>query len=67
MSSLIFFFFLFTVTPTVYGRSRARGQIGAVAAVRSKPHLQPKPQLIAMPDPYLTEQGQRLNLHSNGC
>ena len=44
----------------------ARGQIGAAAAglhhihskTGSEPHLCPMPQLIAMPDPYPTEQGQ---------
>ena len=42
-----------------YGGSQARGQIGAVTAslhhshsnVGYKPHLQPTPQLTAMPDP----------------
>ena len=42
-----------------YGGSRARSQIGAVAAglhhshshVESEPCLQPTPQLMAMPDP----------------
>ena len=43
----------------VYGRSQARGQIGGTAAGQcysynktgSKLHLQPTPQLMAMPDP----------------
>ena len=42
-----------------YGGSQARGRIRAVAAVLhhshsnvgSEPHLQPVPQLTAMPDP----------------
>ena len=55
-----FFFFLhFWATPEAYGAFQAKGQIGAVAAVLhhshsnmgSKPCLQPKPQLTAMPDP----------------
>ena len=53
------FFNLFRATPTTYGGSQARGQIGAVAAdldhshsnEGSKPHLQPIPQLSAMLDP----------------
>ena len=56
-----FFIFLpfYWATPLAYGGSRARGQIGAVAAslcqshsnAGSKPHLQAIPQLTAMPDP----------------
>ena len=42
-----------------YGGSQARGPIGAVAAslcdshgnIRSEPHLQPTPQLMATMDP----------------
>ena len=57
-----------------YGGSQSRGQIGAVAAGlrhshsngRSKPHLQPTPQLTAMPDPLPTERGQGLNWHPHG-
>ena len=53
---LFFFFFFFRVTPAAYGGSQVRGLIRAVAAglyhslrnVRSKPHLQPTPQLTAM-------------------
>ena len=62
---LIFFcfffclFLLFRATPAAYGGSEARGQIGATAAtllhshnnVGSKPHMQPTPQFLAMPDP----------------
>ena len=52
-------FFLFRATPTAYGRSQARGQIRAAAAglyhshsnTGSKSHLQPIPQLTAIPDP----------------
>ena len=55
----IFFFCLFRAAPIVYGDSQARGHIGAVAAglhhrrsnARSKPGLQPTPQLTAMPNP----------------
>ena len=55
-----FFFLLFLAAPVAYGVSQARGWIGAVATglshnhcnTRSKPCLQPTPQLMAMPDPY---------------
>ena len=58
-SSLPSFFPLFRAAPTAYGSSQTRGQIGAAAAglhhshsnARSEPHLQPTPQLMAMPDP----------------
>ena len=58
-----------------YVGSQARGQIRAIAAglrhshsnEGSKPHLQPAPQLMAMPDPEPTEQGQGSNLHPHGC
>ena len=57
-----FFFFIFLsfrAVPTEYGSSQARGQIGAVAAglfqshstMGSELHLEPKPQLMATPDP----------------
>ena len=54
-----FIFFLFRATPTVCGGSQARGLIGSTAAglhhshsnIRSKPHMQPTPQLRATPDP----------------
>ena len=50
---------LFRAAPAAYGGSQARGRIGAVAAglhhghssTRSKPCLQPTPQLTAMLDP----------------
>ena len=56
------FFCLFAIswaTLVAYGGSQARGLIGAVAAgphqshsnAGSEPHLQPTPQLMAMPDP----------------
>ena len=60
-ANLFFFFFfaLFRATPMAYRSSQARGQIEATAAglhhshsnARSKPSLQPTPQLSAMPDP----------------
>ena len=58
-SSLSLFFCLFSATPVAYGSSQARDQIRAVAAgrhhsysnARSKPYLQPIPQLTAMLDP----------------
>ena len=34
---------------------------------RSEPCLRPTPQLMAMPDPWPTEQGQGSNLHPHGC
>ena len=60
----LFFFFLFglfassRVNPAAYGSSQARGLIGAAPAglhhshnnARSKPRLQPTPQLMATPD-----------------
>ena len=65
---LSIFFFLFRATPTVYGGSQARGRIGAAAAglchshsnLELKLHLQPIPQLTAMPEPQPTEQGHIL-------
>ena len=58
---VIFFFCLFAISwaaPVAYGGSQARGLIGAVATslrqshsnAGSEPHLQPTPQLMAMPD-----------------
>ena len=48
---------LFRATPAAYGSSQARGRMGAAAAGQchshsnsgSEPHLQPTPQLMAMP------------------
>ena len=56
---LFFLSVFFRAAPTAYGSSQARGEIEAVAAglhhshsnARSEPHLQPIPQLRAMPDP----------------
>ena len=53
------FIYFFRAVPVVYGGSQARGLIRAVAIslhhrhsnARSKLHLQPAPQLMAMPDP----------------
>ena len=61
-------------TPTAYGSSQARGQIRATAAslylshnnMGSQPPLQPTPQLMAMPDPRPTVQGQGSNPHTHG-
>ena len=55
---LLGFQLIFTAVLVAYGSSPARGQIGATAAglhhshgnTRSKPHLQPTPQLAEMPD-----------------
>ena len=52
------FFLLFMATSVAYGDSQARGQIRATTAglhhshsnARSKPRLQPTPQLTATPD-----------------
>ena len=61
--SYVFYFFnffcLFRAIPAAYGDSQARRLIGATAAslchshsnARSKPHLWPLPQLMAVPDP----------------
>ena len=54
-----FFLFLFMAAPVPYRSSQARGQIRAVAAglhhshsnASSEPHLQPRLQLVATPDP----------------
>ena len=52
-------FFGGVAAPTAYGGSQARGRIRAVASglhyshsnSGSEPHLQPTPQLTAIPDP----------------
>ena len=57
--TLFFFFCLFRATPTAYGGSQARGQIGDVATglrhshsnMGPKPCLWPTPQLMATLDP----------------
>ena len=67
-------FYLFRPSPAAYGGSQARGQIIAVTAglchhhnnARSKPHLQPTPQLVATLDLQPTKQGQESNLHPHG-
>jgi len=54
-----FFFLLFRATLAAYGRSQAKGPIGATAAclhysrsnAGSEPHLRLTPQLTAMLDP----------------
>ena len=59
LSFLLFFFCLSRAAPAAYGRSQARGPIGAVAAglhhshssARSEPHVQPTMQLMATLDP----------------
>ena len=70
MGSVYFLFFCLLAiswaAPTAHGGSQARGRIGAAVAdlrhshsnTGSEPRLQPIPQLTAMPDPQLTEQGQ---------
>ena len=68
------FYSLFTATLAAYGSSQARGPIRAAAAclhhshsnVRSKPHLRPTPQIMAMPDPQHAERSQVSNLHPHG-
>ena len=77
--SLLFFFFLIFLPflgplPSAYGGSQARGLIRAVATglhhshsnVRSKPRLQPTPQLTATLDPQPTEQGRGSNPQPHG-
>ena len=57
--TFFFVFCLFRAAPVAHGGSQARGLIGAIATslhyshsnTRSKPHLRPAPQLMAMPDP----------------
>ena len=59
LGGFVFVFLLFRAAPTTYGGSQARSLIGATDAglchshsnAGSKLHLQPIPQLIAMPDP----------------
>ena len=60
------FLFLFRAAPVAYGSSQARSHIGAAAADLHKAiaaHMWPTTQLLAMPDPYLTERDQGWNLH----
>ena len=76
--SFIYLFFVFLsfsgAAPVAYGASQAMGLIRAVAAslhqshssARSKPYLQPTPQLTATLDPEPTEQGQGSNLQPHG-
>ena len=72
--TLSYLFFFFRATSEAYGCSQARGQIEAVAAglchslshVGSEPLLRPTRQLVAMTDPYLTEQGQGSNPSPHG-
>ena len=76
MERILFYLFIYfvTTTPTSYGSSGARGQIGATAAglshshskAGSKPHLRPRLQSEAMPNPLPTEQGQGSNLNPHG-
>ena len=47
-----------------YGGSQARGQIEGID--ESELCLLPTPELMAMPDPQLTEQGRGLNLQPHG-
>ena len=78
MELFIFIFFcLFAIswaTASAYGGSQARGPFRAVATSLHQSHsnagseqrLQPTPQLMAMPDPQPTEQGQGSNLKPHG-
>ena len=73
-SGFCFCFCFLRAAPAVYGSSQARDQIGATAAglhhshsnARSELHLQPTPQLMAMPDPRTTERSQGSNPHPHG-
>ena len=70
----VFYFLVFRAAPTACGGSQARGQTGATAVgphhshsnAWIELHLQPTPQLTAMPDPRPTERGQGLNPHPHG-
>ena len=76
IDSIIIVIVIFRATPVAYVISQAKGQIGALAAAAGLHHsassagtescLQTTPQLMAMPDPQPTEQGQELNLHPHG-
>ena len=65
---------LFRAAPKAYGGSQARGPIGATAAglchshssARSKPGMQPTPQITAMLDTWSDERGQGSNPHPHG-
>ena len=67
-------FCLCRAAPTAYGGSQSRSLIGATATslrqshsnARSQLCLQPTPQLMAMPDPQPTEQGQGSNPKPHG-
>ena len=74
----LFYFFVFLPfpgqLPMAYGGSQARGLIRALATglcqnhnnMGSEPHLRPTAQLMAMLDPYPTEQGQGSILQPHG-
>ena len=72
--SLNCFCLFFRTAPAAYGGSQARGQIRAPASgwhhshsnMRSKPCLQPTPQLTVTLDPRPTDQGQGLNPRPQG-
>ena len=74
MGFFFFFFGLFRASLVAYGGSQARGRFGAAAAglhhshsnTGSEPCLRPTPQLMAMPDPQYTEQGQGPSLSPHG-
>ena len=61
-------------TPTAYGSSQARSQVGAAAASLCHSHshagselcLRPTPQLKTTPDPWPTEQSQGSDPHPHG-
>ena len=69
-----FFFCLFRTTPMAYGGFHTSHLIGASTAslhhshsnARSKPHVQPTPQLMAVANPQPTERGQGSNLQPQG-
>ena len=62
----------FTATPAAYGCSCVRSRTEPAASglchshTNYKPHLRPALQLVAMPDPWLTERGLGLNLYPHG-
>ena len=70
----IYLICLYRAVPTAYGGSLARVLMAATAAglhhshsgLRSEPHLQLTPELMAMTNPQPSEQGQGLNSQPHG-
>jgi len=65
---IIFFIYLFfRATPTADIVSKAKGQIGAVAAGLCHSHSNAGSEPCLQPTPQLTDRGQGLSLHPHGC